>query len=160
MVNAYGSPTWQALGVQPCQTEILWACAGLRGMAWRSGDHACLWIPSLAGLRSAGLAEIMNTRGSQAQQALGAQLGKAEIVWACTGPRGAVQRRSCGSEWGSLVDRGPSRAEEWAKGSEIPWPVEQRLRGAYGAGLGMQHQPLFQQVMVWRSLPQAMGSEC
>jgi hypothetical protein len=36
---------------------------------------------------------------------------------------------------GGPVEHGLGRAEELAEGSEIPWPVEQQLRGPMGRGL-------------------------
>jgi hypothetical protein len=70
--------------------------AGLRGVAQQSRYPA--------GLRDTGLVEIVNACGSLAWQALGAQSGRDHV-----GLRG-----------GSLGERGPGGAEEWAQGSEIP----------------------------------------
>jgi hypothetical protein len=63
--------------------------------------------------------EIMNVCGSLAWQALGA--------WSfrdCAGLRG-----------GSLGERCPGGTVERAQGSEIPWPVKQRLRRPVGQKL-------------------------
>jgi hypothetical protein len=39
-----------ALAGWPSEMEIVQACAGLK--VWPGRDHECLWIPSLAGLKS------------------------------------------------------------------------------------------------------------
>jgi hypothetical protein len=44
-----GLPPWQALGAWPSRSEIVQASAGLR--SWPGGDHECLRIPGLAGLK-------------------------------------------------------------------------------------------------------------
>jgi hypothetical protein len=62
IVNACGLPAWQA-----CVVEIVQVCAGLRGVAWWSGDHASLCRPE-----GHGPVEVMSACGSPAWQALGA----------------------------------------------------------------------------------------
>jgi hypothetical protein len=129
------------------------ACASLRVVAQLKGDHACLWIPSVAGLRGVGLVEIVNTCGSPAWQALGAQPNGAEIVQACAGMmftaqwrgehvclwitgladlRGTVVRDHMGLRGESLGECSPGGAEEWAQRSEIPWPEGQQLCSLWG----------------------------
>jgi hypothetical protein len=61
----------------------------------------------------------VNVCGSQAWQAFGTQSSRDRV-----GLRG-----------GSLGKCSPDRAEEWAQGSEIPWPVEQRLCRPIRCGL-------------------------
>jgi hypothetical protein len=43
--------------------------ACLKCKAWQSGDHICLWITSLAGLKDAVPAEIVHAYGLLAWQA-------------------------------------------------------------------------------------------
>jgi hypothetical protein len=43
--------------------------------------------------------------------------------------------RSVGLRGGSLGECSPGGAEEWAHGSEIPWPAEQQLCGPMGRDL-------------------------
>jgi hypothetical protein len=67
----------------------------------------------------------MSVCGSSTWQALG--------VWS--------SRYHRGLRGGSLGESGCGGAEEWAQGSEIPWPGV--ALWAYGRGLGVQRQLFF-----------------
>jgi hypothetical protein len=104
--------------------------AGLRGAGQLSRDHVCLWIPSLAGLRGAGLCrpevcgplEIMNVCGSPAWEALRVRSGGYRV----------------GLKGGSLVYHSPDGAEEQGWRIRDPMACRAEAPWAYGAGLGVQ----------------------
>jgi hypothetical protein len=76
-----GSPAWQALGLWPGRAGIVQACAGQR--AWPSGEHECLWISRLAGLKGLFGGDHVGLRGgvwgSTALVGLRSRAGRSEV---------------------------------------------------------------------------------
>jgi hypothetical protein len=155
-----GSTAQQALGAQACGVNIVQDCAGLGDMAPRNGDCICLylqcgwpwgmawqsrdlarlcrpWGPGWQSRDSAGLWGTAQQNRAPAELCRpGGVCGLAEII----NVYGSLALRAHPTEillfWGVWVwgSTGLVGQRSRARGSEIPWCMEQQLRGLMGWG--------------------------